>query len=120
MNIIPITDKNNSKLSEIEVVKKVLAGEKGLYEILLRRNNQKLFRVLKGYLADQDDIADTMQETYLTAYEKLYQYRQDSAFSTWLIRIGINKALNKIKKNKRVYCCQSKKIRGLISKIINS
>lgn len=100
MGIVPISESRNSKLPEEEVVQKVLSGEKGFYEILLRRNNQKLYRVLRGYLDDQKDIEDTMQETYLTAYEKLWQYRLDSSFSTWLIRIGINKALYKIKKSK--------------------
>lgn len=99
MNVIPITDTKYNKLSEKEIVQKVLAGEKGLYEILLRRNNQKMYRVLRGYLADSKDIEDAMQETYLAAYEKLWQYRLDSAFSTWLIRIAINKALYRIKKN---------------------
>ncbi|MEO9483650.1 MAG: RNA polymerase sigma factor [Ekhidna sp.] len=103
MNPISITDSRYNKLTERQIVQKVISGEKGLYEILLRRNNQKLYRVLRGYLRDQKDIEDAMQETYLAAYEKLSQYRLDSAFSTWLIRIGINKALYRLKKNKQVH-----------------
>ncbi len=101
MSVLPISDSSFNKLPEKEIVQRVLSGEKGLYEILLRRNNQKLYRVLRGYLIDSNDIEDTMQETYLAAYEKLWQYRLDSAFSTWLIRIGINKALYRLKKAKQ-------------------
>ena len=91
-----------SKLQDAEVIQKVLAGEKGLFEILMRRNNQKLYRVIRGYLMDETEVVDTMQETYLTAYEKLEQFKQNSHFSTWLIRIGINKALRKISQTKKV------------------
>lgn len=100
MTAIPIIEKQFSKLSDEEVISKVLSGEKGLYEILLRRNNQKLYRIIRGYLHDHEEIEDVMQETYLTAYEKLYQFKHSSQFSTWLIRIGINKALQRIKKNR--------------------
>ncbi|MEP1035068.1 RNA polymerase sigma factor [Ekhidna sp.] len=113
MNMIPITETKNNKLSEKEIVQKVLAGEKGLYEILLRRNNQKLYRVLRGYLPDHTDIEDVMQDTYMTAYEKLWQYRLDSAFSTWLIRIGINKALYTLKKTKQTVYLASEKERSV-------
>ncbi len=91
-----------SKLEDSEVIQKVLEGEKGLYEILMRRNNQRLYRVLKGYLTDYSEIVDTMQDTYLTAYEKLEQFKRKSQFSTWLIRIGINKALKRIHHSKKV------------------
>lgn len=91
-----------SPLQDIEVIQKVLSGEKGLFEILLRRNNQKLYRVLRGYLTDHDEVVDTMQDTYVTAYEKLDQFRQSAQFSTWLIRIGINKALRRINQSRKV------------------
>ncbi|MEQ9009492.1 MAG: sigma-70 family RNA polymerase sigma factor, partial [Ekhidna sp.] len=71
-------------------------------EILLRRNNQKLYRVLRGYLTDHDEVVDVMQDTYVTAYEKLDQFRQSAQFSTWLIRIGINKALKRIYQSRKV------------------
>lgn len=100
MNTISISDPVINKYADTEVILKILSGEKGLYEILLRRNNQKLYRVIRGYLNDHDDIEDIMQETYLSAYEKLHQFKHSSKFSTWLIRIGINKALLHIKKEK--------------------
>jgi RNA polymerase sigma factor (sigma-70 family) len=107
MTITPNIEKQFSELHDNEIIAKVLSGEKGLYEILLRRNNQKLYRVIRGYLNDHDDIEDIMQETYLTAFEKLFQFNRSAQFSTWLIRIGINKALQRIKKSKSIISLSS-------------
>src|ERR1041385_253705 len=95
-----------SQLDDADVVTRVLAGEKELFEILMRRHNQTLCRVIRGYLRDDDEIRDTMQNTYLKAFDKLYQFQGNAAFSTWLIRIGINEALLRlkaIKKGKVIY-----------------
>lgn len=90
-------DRLTMQLGDDEVVQRVIAGEKGLFEILMRRHNQKLYRVIRGYLKDEDDISDAMQNAYLKAFDKLYQFHGDAAFSTWLISIGINEALHRIK-----------------------
>jgi RNA polymerase sigma factor (sigma-70 family) len=89
------------KLPDNLVIKRVLSGEKELFEILLRRYNQTLFRVIRSYLKDEDDVQDAMQEAYLKAYDKLQQFKGDSSFSTWLIRIGINEALLRIRSLKK-------------------
>lgn len=103
MEAININDFNNHKITEEEVVTRILKGEKELYEILVRRNNQKLYRVIKGYLSDEAEIEDVMQNSYIKAYTKLYQFKQNAAFSTWLIRIGINEALARIKEKGKLY-----------------
>ncbi len=94
MKAIKISDYKDKKIHDFDVIKKVLVGEKGLYEILMRRNNQKLYRVIRSYIKDEDLIKDIMQNTYIKAYEKLYQFNRKSEFSTWLIRIGINEAMH--------------------------
>lgn len=101
METLRIHDYRSSKIPDNIVIKRVLNGEKELFEILLRRYNQTLFRVIRSYIKDDDDIEDVMQDTYLKSYEKLDQFKGDSAFSTWLIRIGINEALQRIRRNKR-------------------
>lgn len=100
MKIIKISDFENEEITDIEVIRAVLSGEKALYEILIRRNNQKLYRVISGYLKEGNDIEDIMQNTYVKAYEKLYQFKHTAQFSTWLIRIGINEALSYLQKKK--------------------
>lgn len=90
-----------SRLSDTEVVARVLQGEKELYELLIRRHNQKLYRTVRSYLKEETEAEDAMQDTYLNAYVKLHQFRKDALFSTWLIRIGINVALGKLREAKK-------------------
>jgi len=101
MHNVPFSKVGSWKISDEEVVKKILAGEKAFYELLMRRYNQKLYRVVTGYLRNRDDVADVMQDTYLKAYEKLHQFKFKSSFSTWLIRIAINEALGKLRRDEK-------------------
>ena len=91
------------KIEESEIIKRILSGEKELYEILVRRNNQKLYRVIRSYIKDEADIEDIMQESYINAFTKLYQFKLESTFSTWLIRIGINESLARLKQKGKLY-----------------
>lgn len=68
-------------------------AEKELYEILVRRNNQKLFRIIRSYIKGQEEIEDIMQNSYIKAFTNLHQFNSNSKFSTWLIRIAINESL---------------------------
>jgi RNA polymerase sigma factor (sigma-70 family) len=90
-------------LPDATVVSRVLAGEISLYELLMRRHNQKLYRAIRSYLKQEQEVEDAMQDTYLKAFEKLCQFRCDAQFSTWLIRIGINTALEKLRERKRLF-----------------
>jgi RNA polymerase sigma-70 factor (ECF subfamily) len=90
-----------SKFSDIEVVEHVLGGEKQMFEILLRRYNQRIYRVIRSYIKSDAETQDIMQEAYVKAYTKLDQFKNQAAFSTWLIRIAINEALQEIRKKKR-------------------
>jgi RNA polymerase sigma factor (sigma-70 family) len=100
MNTLLAQASASHQIDDAAVIRRVLGGEKELFEILLRRYNQKLYRVIRSYLRDQDDIEDAMQETYLKAFGKLEQFMGNASFSTWLIRIGINEALLRLKRNK--------------------
>jgi len=103
MEAININDFNNYKIIESEIINRIISGEKELFEILLRRNNQKLYRVIRGYIKDTQEIEDIMQNTYIKAFEKLYKFKHKSEFSTWLIRIGINEALFRLKEKSKLY-----------------
>lgn len=102
MGIIKINNYNNHKINETDIIRRVLAGEKELYEILIRRNNQKLYRVIRSYIKNEVDIEDIMQNTYINAYTKLYQFKLESSFATWLIRIGINESLARLKEKRKL------------------
>jgi RNA polymerase sigma factor (sigma-70 family) len=90
-------------LSDLEVVERVRSGEKGLYEVLMRRHNQTLYRAVHSYLKDMDDVQDAMQEAYVKAYSKLDQFKGDAAFATWLVRIGIHEALQALRKQRTLH-----------------
>ena len=103
MEAININDFNNHKIKESEIIKRILSGEKELYEILVKRNNQKLYRIIRSYIKDDSEIEDIMQDSYVKAFTKLYQFKLESSFSTWLIRIGINESLARLKEKGKLY-----------------
>jgi RNA polymerase sigma-70 factor (ECF subfamily) len=84
-----------------EVVTRVLTGETELYEILMRRYNQRLYRVVISILRNADETQDVMQEAYVRAYQHLSQFEGRAAFSTWLTRIAVHEALARHKKRRR-------------------
>lgn len=103
MRAMRVDGARRSTPTDVEVVERVVRGEKELYEILLRRHNQTLFRAVRSYLQQEADVQDAMQETYLKAYAKLDQFKGASAFSTWLVRIGINEALQALRRQRTMH-----------------
>jgi RNA polymerase sigma-70 factor (ECF subfamily) len=79
-------------MADEDVVRRVLDGEVLLFEVVMRRNNQRLYRVTRAILGNDAEVEDVVQEAYLKAYEHLRQFAGKSAFSTWLISITINEA----------------------------
>jgi RNA polymerase sigma-70 factor, ECF subfamily len=88
-------------LSDEEVVRRVLAGETALFDIIMRRYNQRLYRMARAILRDDSEAEDVMQDAYVRAYEHLSQFAGRAQFSTWLTRIAIHEALGRSKKRKR-------------------
>ena len=84
-----------------EVISRVLAGETNLYAILVRRYNQRLYRVAISIVNDEAEAEDAMQVAYIKAFENLKKFEYKSAFSTWLIRILINECLLRTKNRNR-------------------
>jgi len=80
-------------LSDEEVVARVLAGEAGMFEIVMRRHNQRLYRVTRAILRNDGEAEDVMQDTDVRAYEHLDQFAGRAKFSTWLTRIAVHEAL---------------------------
>jgi RNA polymerase sigma-70 factor (ECF subfamily) len=75
-----------------QLVRRVLAGERALFEVLVHRHSQRVYRAARAVLTDGDEAADVVQETYLRAYRNLRQYAGTAKFSTWLIKIAIHEA----------------------------
>ncbi|MFZ0662648.1 MAG: RNA polymerase sigma factor [Acidobacteriaceae bacterium] len=87
--------------TDLEVVERVKAGETALYEIIMRRYNQRLYRVGRAILRDDGEAEDVMQDAYVRAYQNLAQYRGAAPFSTWLTRIAVNESLNRLRLRNR-------------------
>jgi RNA polymerase sigma-70 factor (ECF subfamily) len=81
-----------------EVIQRILSGETGLYELLIRRNNAFLYRIGRSYGYSHHDVEDLMQETYISAYKSLSGYKNLSSFKTWLTRIMLNQCFQKKQK----------------------
>ncbi|MEQ9425835.1 MAG: sigma-70 family RNA polymerase sigma factor [Cyclobacteriaceae bacterium] len=81
------------QLSDEVIINFILEGHKHYFEILIRRYNERLFRVARGYLKDEVIIEDIIQETHIRAFEKLSQFEKRARYSTWLTRILINHIL---------------------------
>lgn len=89
--------KDPESYTDEQIINSILEGNTELFEILIRRYNQQLFRIIRGYLTNKQDIEDVMQTSYMKAFENLNQFRGEARFSTWLIRIAINETLKKKK-----------------------
>ncbi|SRR6266436_10236546 len=85
-----------------EVVQRVRAGETALYEILVRRYNQRLYRVARAIMRNDGEAEDVMQDAYVKAYVHLGQFEGRSAFGAWLTKIAVNEALARLRKQQRL------------------
>jgi RNA polymerase sigma-70 factor (ECF subfamily) len=80
-------------VSDEEVVDRVRGGETALFEVLMRRYNQRLYRAARAILRDDAEAEDVLQQTYLNAYAHLGQFAHRASFATWLTRIAVHEAL---------------------------
>ena len=80
-------------LTDEEVVARVCAGDTQIFEILMRRYNQRLYRAARAILQSDADAEDAIQQAYLNAYRHLGQFEGRAKFSTWLTRIAVYEAL---------------------------
>ena len=86
--------------TELSIINDIISGDKKKYELLIRKYNQRLYRVAKSILWQEEEVEDAMQEAYIKAYQQLSQFEYRASFSTWLTRILINECLMKQRKNK--------------------
>jgi len=85
-----MTLKQFEQLTEVEIINRILNGDKPLYEIIVRRFNSYLYKVGRSYNFNHEDTQDLMQDTYVDAFKNLSQFEQRSNFKTWIIKIMLN------------------------------
>jgi DNA-directed RNA polymerase specialized sigma24 family protein len=88
--------------SEDVLVDRARTGDTLACEALIRRYNQRLYRVIRSVLKTGSDVEDTMQDTYLAALRNLHQFGGRAPFGTWLLKIGTNAALARMRQRIRV------------------
>jgi RNA polymerase sigma-70 factor (ECF subfamily) len=88
-------------LSDEQVVALVLEGQTALFEVLMRRHNERIYRAARAILRDERESEDVMQQAYVNAYAALRQFDGRAAFATWLTRIAVNEALARVRKRGR-------------------
>lgn len=87
-------------LTDAEVVVRVRNGETALFEILMRRHNQRVYRVARAVVKDEMEAEDVMQQAYINAFTHLRQFEDRAQFSTWLTRITVHEALSRRRKRR--------------------
>ena len=90
-----------ASLSDEEVVARVLGGEIALFEILMRRHNERIYRAARAILRDDTEAEDVMQQAYVNAYTHLRQFDGRAQFATWLTRIAVYEALARARRRGR-------------------
>lgn len=91
------------QIEDEEVVRRVVAGDVAMFEILMRRHNQRVARAVRAILGGDDEVEDVMQQAYLSAFQHLPQFAGEARFVTWLTRIAVNEALARRRKRGRFF-----------------
>ncbi len=92
MTTVPIPSLRD-QLTDEELVSRIVDGDHALFEIVMRRYNQRIYRAVRAVLGSEEEVEDVMQQAYLNAYRSLHQYAGRAQFSTWLTRIAVNEAI---------------------------
>ncbi len=100
VNAAPV--RMQSPLDDADVVRRVVGGDVPLFEVLMRRHNQRVYRTIRAILRNEAEVEDAMQQTYLHAYANLSSFAGASSFSTWLTRIAVNEALGRLRGRSRL------------------
>jgi RNA polymerase sigma-70 factor (ECF subfamily) len=85
---------------DLDLVHATKNGDVAAFEQLVKRYDRKLLRIAQSVTHNREDSQDAVQEAFLKAYQNLAAFREDSKFSTWLIRITVNHSLMKLRKQR--------------------
>jgi RNA polymerase sigma-70 factor, ECF subfamily len=95
------TRAQDQQLTDDQVVERVLAGDTSLFEVIMRRYNQRLYRAARAITRNDSEAEDVLQDAYVRAFQHLGQYRGQAAFGAWLTRIAVNEAIGRLRQSKK-------------------
>ena len=87
--------------SDAEIIQQVLEGNTAMFELLMRRYNERVYRAARSIVRDELEAEDIMQQAYVNAFTHLRQFHGSAQFSTWLTKIAINEALARVRSRGR-------------------
>lgn len=88
----------SDQYTDISIIEKILAGEPGLFEILIRRHNASLYKTGRSYNYNHEDTQDLMQDTFIDAYLNLASFENRASFKTWILKIMLHNCYRKKQK----------------------
>ena len=83
------------------LIQQVLGGNTAIFELLMRRYNERVYRAARSIVRDEQEAEDVMQQAYVNAFTHLHQFNGSARFSTWLTRIAVNEALARVRRQNR-------------------
>ncbi|HEU0049961.1 MAG TPA: sigma-70 family RNA polymerase sigma factor [Nitrososphaera sp.] len=93
---------NGTASDDLSLVHASKMGDIAAFEELVKRYDRQLFRIAQHLTRNREDAQDVVQEAFLKAFRNLEQFRENSKFSTWLIRIALNESLMKLRKRRQI------------------
>jgi RNA polymerase sigma-70 factor (ECF subfamily) len=101
-NLTAGTATGDPQASDEAIIARVLAGDTGAFEAIVRRHDRALFRATRAILRNDDEAEDAVQEAYVSAFSHLGDFGGRARFSTWLVRIAVYEALGRLRRGKRL------------------
>ena len=86
---------------DADLIEQVLDGNTAMFELLMRRYNERVYRAARSIVRDEGEAEDVMQQAYVNAFVHLAQFNGSARFSTWLTRIAVNEALARVRRRGR-------------------
>ena len=98
--IVPLSQSDLAAANELDLANQARQGDHGAFTELVNRYARKVFRLARHITQNDQDAEDVLQDTFLKAYSRLDQFQGNSKFYTWLMRIGVNEALMRLRRRK--------------------
>ena len=86
--------------ADLEIVRKVQAGDVAAFDSLIRKYRERLFGVVYNLTSNREDTADLVQDAFIKAFQSINRFQGQSAFFTWLYKIAVNTTLSHLRKNR--------------------
>jgi RNA polymerase sigma-70 factor (ECF subfamily) len=88
-------------LPDEEIIRQVIAGNTALFELLMRRYNERVYRAARAIVSNEEEAEDVMQQAYVNAFTHLQQFSGAARFSTWLTKIAVHESLARVRRRGR-------------------